>query len=59
MTDGSIHVLISRNTQHHTNVAEERSDNHTLDDNQLQDAPRLGADGFADAKLVGTFLDGD
>ena len=54
-----IHVLISSYTQYHTDIAEERRDDDTLDDDQLQDAPGLGANGLTDTKLMGTLLHGD
>ena len=59
MTDGSIHIFVGCNSQHHTDITEECRDNHTLDDNQLQDAPGLGTYCLADAKLVGALFDGD
>ena len=59
MTYRCIHVFIGGHTQYHANITKEGGDNHTLDNDQLQDVPRLGTNGFADAKLMCTFLDGD
>ena len=59
MTNRGVHILIGCYAQHHTDIAEERRDNHTLDDNQLQDVPGPCTDGLTDTKLVGTLLHGD
>ena len=59
MSDGGIHVLVGTNAKYHTYIAKERGDDDTLDDNQLQDAPGLGTDGFTDTEFVGALLDGD
>ena len=59
MANRGIHILIGSNTQYHTYITKERGNNHTLDDNQFEDAPRLGTNGLADAKLVRTLLNGN
>ena len=59
MSKRRIHILVGSHTQHHTDITKEGGDDDTLDDDEPQDAPRLRADGLADAKLVGALLDGD
>ena len=59
MADGGIHILIRHHAKHHADIAEECSDDNTLDDDQPQYAPWLSADGLANTKLMGALLDGD
>ena len=59
MAQCGIHIFVGKDAQQHANVSEERGDDNTLDDDQLEDVPRSRTDGFADAKLVGTLLHSD
>ena len=59
MPQGGIHILIGEDPQQHADIAEYRGDDDTLDDDQPEDAPRLGPDGLADAELMGALLDSD
>ena len=59
MTYRRIHVFIGSDAKHHADITKEGGNDHTLDDDQFQDAPGLSTDGFADTKFMRTFLDGD
>ena len=59
MTQCGVHILIGEDAQQHTHVTEEGGDDHTLYDDEFQDAPRFGTDGLTDSELMRTFFDGD
>ena len=59
MADGGVHIFIGGDAAEHTDVAEERGDDHALGDDQTEDGGRCGTDSLTDAKLTRALLDGD
>ena len=59
VANGGIHILVGGYAKHHTYIAEEGGDDDALGDDEFEDGPGLGANGFADAKLTCALLDGD
>ena len=59
MPQRCVHILISKHTTQHANIAKQGGDNNTLDNNQSQNAPRLCTNSLTDSKLVGALLNGD
>ena len=52
-----IEPLVGQNSEHHSDVAEERGDDDTFGNDQFQYGPRARADRLADPELVRALLD--
>ena len=59
MTQGGIHILVGKDTQQHADITKESGDDHTLYDDEFQNAPGLRTDGLTDTELMSTFLHSD
>ena len=59
MTKSGIHIFIGEYTHKHAHIAKEGGDDNTLNNDEFQYAPWLGANGFTDSELMGTLFNCD